>query len=99
MILSKRPKYSKFTGFTIGSGHIVAKIYNKTEEIKVSHKEYMYEIWDGVEEGEDVWRIEFEIDRELLRDFGVESFSDFKSVAGDIWRYLTEDWLHLRGSS
>ena len=86
----------KFTGFEFGKGHIRAKIYNKTEEIKKSHKEYMYSIWDGVEKGEEVWRIEFSFDRKLLRGFGVESFDDFKEVAGDIWRYLTEDWLSQR---
>ena len=26
----------------------------------------------------------------------MESFDDFKEVAGDIWRYLTEDWLSHR---
>ena len=76
--------------------HIRAKIYNKTEEIKKSHKEYMYSIWDGVEKGEEVWRIEFEFDRKLLRGFGVESFESFFLVAGDIWKYLTEDWLSQR---
>lgn len=86
----------KFTGFSFGKGHISAKIYNKTEEIKKSHKEYMYSIWDDVEKGEEVWRIEFSFDRKLLRGFGVDSFDDFKGVAGDIWRYLTSDWLSQR---
>jgi len=56
----------------------------------------MYSIWDDVEKGEEVWRIEFSFDRKLLRGFGVESFESFFLVAGDIWRYLTEDWLSQR---
>ena len=86
----------KFTGFTFGAGSIIGKVYNKTEEIKVHHKEYMYEMWDLESEGEEVWRIEFELDRKLLREFGVESFDSFFLVAGDIWKYLTEDWLSMR---
>jgi len=86
----------KFTGFTFGKGDIIGKVYLKTEEIKVHHKDYMYEMWDDVKEGEEVWRIEFELNRKILREFGVESFDDFKQVKGDIWRYLTEEWLSMR---
>lgn len=48
----------KFTGFTFGAGSIIGKVYNKTVEIKTSHKEHLFDIWE-IEDSEEVWRIEF----------------------------------------
>lgn len=88
--------YEEFTGFSFGSGDIQAKVYNKKEEIKKSHKEYMYSIWDGVSEDEEVWRIEFSLERRALKGWGVEDYDSFKALSGDIWKYLTEKWLSMR---
>ena len=88
--------YGEFTGFELGKGDIRAKVYNKKEEIKKSHKEYMYSIWDGVSEDEEVWRIEFELKRRALKEWDVEDYDSFKEVIGDIWKYLTEEWLSMR---
>lgn len=85
-----------FTGFTFGKGDIKAKVYLKTEEIKRSHKEYMYEAWEDVEEGEPVWRIEFELKRKVLKEYGIESYEEFKGKSGDLWKYLTSEWLSER---
>lgn len=48
----------KFTGFSFGAGSIIGKVYNKTVEIKTSHKEHLFDIWE-IEDSEEVWRIEF----------------------------------------
>lgn len=88
--------YEEFTGFELGKGDIRAKVYNKKEEIKKSHKEYMYSIWDLIEEDEEVWRIEFELSRRALKGWDVEDYDSFKALSGDIWKYLTEEWLSMR---
>ena len=89
-------EYGEFTGFELGKGDIRAKVYNKKEEIKRSHKEYMYSIWDGVSKDEEVWRIEFSLERRALKGWGVEDYDSFKALSGDIWKYLTEKWLSMR---
>jgi DNA-binding transcriptional regulator YiaG len=88
--------YGEFTGFELGKGDIRAKVYNKKEEIKKSHKEYMYSIWNGVSKDEEVWRIEFELKRRALKAWDVEDYDSFKARNGDIWKYLTEEWLSMR---
>ena len=95
-ILSFYREHGEFTGFALGKGDIRAKVYNKKAEIKKSHKEYMYSIWDGVSEDEEVWRIEFSLERRALKGWGVEDYDSFKAFSGDIWKYLTEDWLSMR---
>ena len=89
-------KNEQISGLSFGNGSIVARVYDKTKEIKKNKKEYMYELWDGVEEGETVWRVEFELKRDFLLECSIESFEDFKEKSGSIWNYLTEDWLSHR---
>jgi DNA-binding transcriptional regulator YiaG len=89
-------EYGEFTGFGLGKGDIQAKVYNKKAEIKKSHKEYMYSIWDGVSKDEEVWRIEFSLSRRALKGWDVEDYDSFKALSGDIWKYLTEEWLSMR---
>jgi hypothetical protein len=97
-ILSFHRVYGEFAGFELGKGDIRAKVYNKKAEIKKSHKEYMYSIWDGVsrDKDEEVWRIEFELKRRALKEWDVEDYDSFKALSGDIWKYLTEEWLSMR---
>lgn len=89
-------KKDQVSGFSFGNGSIVARVYDKTREIKKHKKDYMYELWDGVEKGETVWRVEFQLRREMLNECSVESFDDFVDKSGSIWKYLTEDWLSQR---
>ena len=89
-------KKDQVSGFSFGNGSIVARVYDKTLEIKKHKKDYMYELWDGVEKGETVWRVEFQLRREMLNECSVESFDDFQDKSGSIWKYLTEDWLSQR---
>jgi hypothetical protein len=45
---------------------------------------------------ENVWRVEFELKREILKEFRVKTYQDLKAYAGDMWNYLTGDWLSIR---
>jgi hypothetical protein len=89
-------KKDEVSGIRFGNGSIVARVYDKTKEIKKHKKDYMYELWDGVEKGETVWRVEFQLRRKMLKECSIESYDDFVSKSGSIWKYLTEEWLSQR---
>lgn len=99
------------TGYSVGSrsSKISARIYNKTQEIKVreNKKNWFYDIW-GIEEGETppVWRFEFEIHRNFLGNYhytnssgerrSIETYHDLKNVLYDLWDYLVKKWFSVR---
>jgi hypothetical protein len=87
-----------FSGWTIAlGGDISARLYNKTLEIQSSGKDYLKPIWaaHGWEPGQAVYRLEFQIRREVLKALGVSLFPDLICKMGSLWRYATEDWLRL----
>lgn len=87
-----------FTGLTIGRGKpVLCRIYDKTEEVKKSAKLWFHEIWKENEwNGKPVWRVEFQMRREILKEFGISSVDDAFESLHSIWAYLTENWLSLR---
>lgn len=85
------------TGMTFGKGDIVGRIYNKSKEIERSKKEWFYDLWGlAKESSNDVWRVEFQLRRDCLKQFGVEDFNDLQEISPDIWQYLTHKWLSMR---
>lgn len=87
-----------FTGWSIGlGGEISARLYNKTKELEKSHKEYLKPVWqsNGWSEGQTVWRLEFELKREFLKQMSVNTLSDLINTSNDLWRYCTHSWLRL----
>ncbi|MEI4647292.1 replication initiation factor [Bacillus cereus] len=90
---------SEFSGFTIGRGDpLLARIYNKTLEVKKSQKLWFYDLWKEYlwDEIKSVWRVEFQIRRKCLKEFGVSSIEDFILKENNIWSYLTMEWLTLK---
>jgi len=85
------------TGYRFGSGDLVARIYDKTIEIKVSQKEWMEEVWkkEGWNGENPVVRYEFQCRRNLLKEMSVNSMEELKERLADIWRYCTHDWLRV----
>ncbi len=80
--------------FTFGTGDIVLRVYDKIEEIKQkSNKVWFYTLWgqDG-----NVWRIEWQVRKEILKDFSIATFDDLKSQIGDLLRYLSTDHTSIR---
>lgn len=43
-----------------------------------------------------MWRIEWQVRKPILRQFGVVTFPDLKNCLGDLLRYLSEDHTTLR---
>lgn len=106
-------KDTKFTGFTFGKGDLMARVYNKHFEISNGRsykkdKSFFKKIWDthGWNQSKDVWRIEFQIRRESLRQFYISgddkrTFADASAIEAmtyvqSLLPYLLTKWLTYR---
>ncbi len=89
------------TGYTIGSGALRGRIYDKSEEIEKTQKEWFRDIWlaNGWDGESRVTRVEFQGRRDFLKEMLVHSFSDLCERLADMWRYCTQDWLRIRVKS
>jgi hypothetical protein len=77
-----------------GKGDVVLRIYDKIAEIEQSsEKVWFYELWGDREK---VWRIEWQVRKDVLRRFGIMSFGDLFEGQGDVLRYLVNDHDTLR---
>lgn len=88
----------RITGISFGAGNeISARLYDKTVELLKSRKDYLKPLWaaKGWEEGETVWRMEFQARREALPDeLKVPAVRALEHEAA-WWRYLCSEWLRL----
>ena len=88
-----------FTGWVIGmGGNLHARLYEKVIEIvHKSHKTYLFELWqaNGWQVEEKVWRMEFQTEKQTLKELGIINLSDLLKQQAALWRYLTHDWLRL----
>jgi len=94
----------KVQTFQFGTGDTVVRVYDKVAEIEqVSGKVWFYDIW-AVPIGEPpigkdertVWRLEFQVRRERLRDGGINTYRDLTDLAGDLLRDLAYRHTTLR---
>ncbi|MEW6182272.1 MAG: replication initiation factor [Bacillota bacterium] len=93
---------STFTGFSIGSGKpLLVRIYDKSKEIRKSGKEWFKDIWKdkGWDGEKTVWRVEFQLKREVLKELGISSVEDVWGKEDALWSYLTTKWLQLKKGS
>lgn len=89
----------RFSGFTFGrGGQISCRIYDKTEEIKRSQKNWFKNIWSayGSDTGKTVWRVEFQIRRKVLKELNIDKMNDVKKNLESVWGYLTQNWLVMK---
>ena len=89
------------TGYTIGSGALRGRIYDKSEEIEKTQKEWFRDIWlaNGWDGESRMTRVEFQGRRDFLKEMLVHSFSDLCERLADMWRYCSLDWLRIRVKS
>jgi hypothetical protein len=90
----------RLTGFEFGSRKskgLCARIYDKTADIETKGTTWWHEVWDDrFVEDLVVHRVEFEIGRQGLVDFGLDSPAEALEAMGDLWRYATDEWLTFR---
>ena len=77
---------------------LMARIYDKPQEIKErGKKEWMYEIWKIKEcpSGKKIFRIEFQLNREAVKEMGVGVLDEFIMRCDEVWAYCTQKWLRF----
>jgi hypothetical protein len=85
----------KVQTFTIGKGDLLLRVYDKVAEIEQqSNKTWFFVLWDG--QDQDVWRIEWQIRKAVLRQFSICTFADLQKIGGDLLRYLCAEHTSLR---
>jgi hypothetical protein len=85
-----------FTGFTFGRDAMVARLYDKGAEIAHSGKDWMRTIWgDRLDPLRPVWRLEFQLRREVLAQCSLQNPDVAVEKRQDLWTYATH-WLSLR---
>lgn len=79
---------------TFGSGDTVVRVYDKVAEIgQKSGKAWFFELWG---QQQDVWRIEFQLRRERLRQAGINTTQELKDFQNDLLRELATSHTTLR---
>ena len=87
-----------FSGWSVGIGSSVGgRLYNKTLEIVKSNKTYLVPLWAGAgwDQSSTIWRMEFELKREILSQLKVQDLSLTLNNLNGLWSYLTTEWLKL----
>jgi len=89
------------TGLQWGAGKsVLARIYDKTIEIRKDGKDWWPDVWGGAyDPSQRVVRGEFQVKRDALREFGLNSPDHVLAARSLLWKYLTNDWLSLRTAS
>jgi hypothetical protein len=86
----------RFTGFTFGRDAMVARLYDKSLEIKHSGKAWMNEVWgDRLDPSAPVWRLEFQLRRQVLAECALTTPEDVLAQRENLWAYAMQ-WLSLR---
>ena len=88
----------EFSGWTIGAGGVIScRLYDKTLEIEKSKKFYLHKLWNkvGWNNHDTVWRLEFQLKREVLTQKGLHKLHDVLKHLDGIWSYATTEWLRL----
>jgi len=80
-----------------GSQTVSARIYDKTVESAKKGSAYWRDIWGTrYVDGLPVLRIEFEIGRQALRQYGLDTPEEVLEASGALWASLTSGWLSYR---
>jgi len=88
----------KFTGWTIGlGGTLAARLYDKLYEISNSNKTYLIPLWEqaGWKIDEPVWRLEFQFERDVLKQKDLIKLRDTLANLNGLWSYAMTEWLKL----
>lgn len=88
----------KFTGWSIGlGGKISCRLYNKLIEIHTSGRTDLVPLWKetGWQEDEPVWRVEFQLMRDVLAEHGLISLDSVLANLNGLWSYASTEWLRL----
>jgi hypothetical protein len=84
----------KVQTFSFGKGDIVLRVYDKVAEIQQqSQKVWFFLLWGR---DTDVWRIEWQVRKPILKQNDINTFDDLQDQQGDLLRYLATEHDTLR---
>lgn len=86
------------TGYSFGKGEVMCRLYDKRAEIEHSQKVWFEDMWRqrGWDGQAPVTRVEFQMRRKFLGSMQIDTVKDLERQLGDLWRYLTDEWLQLK---
>jgi hypothetical protein len=87
-----------FTGWVVGKGgQLLGRMYYKLLQAVKTGLDYLLPVWEkgGWLPDEHVWRLEFQIKREVLKQMGIDRLSDTLNNLCGLWCYATTEWLKL----
>ncbi|MGV8081757.1 MAG: hypothetical protein AB2L22_17045 [Syntrophales bacterium] len=91
---SKHRECGTVQTFTLGKDDIILRVYNKIAEIQQqSDKVWFFALWG---EDSNVWRIEWQIRKPILKIFGIGSFEELFQKQGTLLHYLAYEHDTLR---
>jgi hypothetical protein len=87
-------EHQRYQTFDFGRGGVKLRVYDKVAEIRQqSAKTFFYDLWK-LDEG--VWRVEWQVRKELLKRFGARTIDGLADQAGDLLTYLSTEHDTLR---
>jgi hypothetical protein len=88
------------TGFEFGSRTtktFLARLYDKTADLVTKDSGWWFEVWgERYVLGSPVHRLEFEVGRQGLQEFDLNTPAQVLRAAGDLWAYASGEWLTYR---
>lgn len=87
-----------FTGWVVGKGGVIsARLYHKLLHAAKIGASHLLDLWEqaGWDGKTDVWRLEFQLRRELLAQHGISKLPAVLDHLDGLWSYGTTDWLRL----
>jgi len=94
--------WQQHTGYTIGKGIILARLYDKRTEMTVHRKPYFAVVWEAnphYDPEAPVWRLEFQLRREAVSEFGIDTPAELFKRLNALWTYCAKDWLRYTDPS
>jgi hypothetical protein len=77
-------------GFTVGKGELIARVYDKTREVRKSGKDWLHMLWrPPPDAGDTIIRVEFQFRRAVLSRYSVETIADLLSYSSSLWEFAT----------
>lgn len=87
-----------FTGWVVGRGGVIsARLYYKQLQATKIGADYLLTLWEqgGWTPPEQVWRLEFQLRREILVQHGLTKLDAVLENLNGLWSYATTEWLKL----
>lgn len=90
------------TGISVGKGDLMLRIYDKVFEMKKneSKQSLFASVWGKKEfDEESVTRVEFQLRKNVLKQFMVKTLEDLYRKLSGLWGYCTYEWARFCQSS